>query len=138
MNTPVREPDPRRQQSREISLRLSLLDAQVVDVDDLPVGRVDDLELESTDHGVHVTALLIGQRYVGSRIGGITGGFLTRLAHRLSDDDEDGRIGADLVQSWSGMCKLRRPLADLPAAGLERWLSSRVVRHIPGADDEGL
>lgn len=129
---------PEQEPGAEVSLRLSLLDAQVLDADDLPVGRIDDLDLEPDDHGVHVAAVLIGQRHLGPRLGGVTGRFLTRSARRLTDDSDGARIGADLVTHWPGMCRLRLPLADLPLAGLEKWLSARVVRHIPGADHEGL
>ena len=121
-----------------VSLRLSLMDAQVVDADHLPVGRIDDLELELGDDGVRISAVLVGQRYLGPRLGGATGRFLTWWARRLADSGEDGRIDAGEVLSWSGMCRLRGRLADLPVAGLERWFSTRVVRHIPGADDEGI
>ncbi len=57
--------ESRQHDNSEVSLRLSLLDAQVLDAEDLPVGRVDDLELESDGVDVKVIGVLIGQRHLG-------------------------------------------------------------------------
>jgi len=83
-------------------------------------------------------ALLVGQRHLGPRVGGITGELMGRTSRRLSHDPAGGRVGPADVASWSGLLKLRHPLADLDLAPLEKWLSARVVRRIPGGDDEGL
>jgi hypothetical protein len=123
---------------REVSLRLRLLDAQVLDADDLPVGRVDDLELQLDDQVLPVTAVLIGQRHLGPRLGGITGRLMAGSAGRLAGIADQARVAAELVTSWSGRCKLGLPLDQLPIAGLEKWLAAHVVRHIPGAGDEGI
>lgn len=136
---------------REVSVRLELLDAQIIDADDLPIGRVDDLEIDlgtrSDDASgrlaraaaePRLVALLVGQRHLGPRVGGITGELMARTGRRLSHDPAGGRVEPEDVASWSGMLKLRRRLADLDLAPLEKWLSARVVRLIPGGDDEGL
>lgn len=125
--------------SDEVSLRLTLLDAQVVDADDLPVGRVDDLEITQDAGGRPlVVALLVGQRHLAPRIGGLTGGLLGGVARRLAHDPGEGRVDAADIVRWTGMPQLRDRLADAPLAGLEKWLSRHVVRHLPGADDAGL
>lgn len=110
----------RQHDNSEVSLRLSLLDAQVLDAEDLPVGRVDDLELESDGHDVKVTGVLIGQRHLGPRLGGVTGKLLTWSAHRLATDPQGGRIDAGAVATWYGMLKLRHRLADLPRGEASR------------------
>ncbi|HEY0644072.1 MAG TPA: hypothetical protein VGD39_11675 [Nocardioides sp.] len=125
----------------EVSLRLVILDAQVVDADDLPVGRVDDLDLDVSTvagGGPRVAALLVGQRHLAPRIGGVTGILLGGLAHHLAHDTGGGRIDAARVGRWTNMPKLLDRLDETPAAGLEKWLSHHVVRHLPGADDAGL
>jgi hypothetical protein len=111
---------------------------QVVDVDRLPVGRVDDLEIVSEEGAPRVTALLIGQRHLGPRLGGITGGVMARSAQRLAADPAAARVDVTEVASWSDLVALRRRLVDLPIAGLEKWLAGRVVTHLPGADDAGI
>jgi len=134
---------------REVSVRLELLDAQIVDADDLPIGRVDDLEIDldiddapgdiaEAGREPTIVALLVGQRHLGPRLGGITGEIMARSGWRLSRDSAGGRVEPSDVASWSGMLMLRRRLADLDLAPLEKWLSARVVRWIPGGDDEGL
>lgn len=120
------------------SLRLSLLDAQVLDAGDRPIGRVDDLDLEPDDQGLRITALRVGQRHLGPRVGGLTGSLLGWVGDRLDHDPGSGRIDVADVASWSSMVKLRRRLAEVPVAGLEKWLSTHAVRHLPGARDEGV
>lgn len=129
---------PSPHDSSAVSLRLSLLDVQVLDADGLPVGRVDDLELEPDEHRLRVTGVLIGQRHLGPRLGGVTGHLLTWSARRLAEDPNGGRVEAGGVASWSGMLRLRHRLVDLPIADLEKALATSVVRHVPGADDAGV
>lgn len=125
--------------AQEVSLRLVLLDAQVVDCDDLPIGRVDDLEIDTGATGSpEVAALLIGQRHLAPRIGGLSGALLAGIAEQLAHDSSGGRVPAERVARWTEMPQLVDRLADAPVAGLEKWLSSRVVRRLPGSDDEGI
>lgn len=138
---------------REVSVRLELLDVQIIDADDLPVGRVDDLEIDlgpgpqpdasdrmfaGAAQEPTILALLVGQRHLGPRVGGITGDLMARTGRRLSHDPAGGRVEPADVASWSGMLKLRHRLVDVDLAPLEKWLSARLVRRIPGGDDEGL
>ncbi|WP_435769505.1 hypothetical protein [Nocardioides sp. SYSU DS0651] len=122
-----------------VSLRLDLLDKQVVDAEDEPVGRIDDLELAPGDGGagLAVAALLVGQSHLGARMGGVSGRLLTALTQRLTHDSDAGRLGVAEVRTWTEMPRLRRKLDELPAAGLETWMRANVVRRLPGADDEG-
>jgi sporulation protein YlmC with PRC-barrel domain len=52
---------------------LELLDRQLLDVDGLMLGKVDDVELTQTDEGLAVTALLTGQVALLHRLGGSLG-----------------------------------------------------------------
>jgi sporulation protein YlmC with PRC-barrel domain len=63
---------PNKLQSR-IDGALELLDRQLLDVDGLMLGKVDDVELTQTDQGLTVTALLTGQVALLHRLGGHLG-----------------------------------------------------------------
>ena len=122
------------------SLRFSLLDLQIVDRDDLPVCRVDDLELQLPTRGGSpvVTAVLTGAQALGERLGGATGTVLSGPAARLRRTTEEGpaRIPMDLVRAEDAQLRLTVPLSQLPhVAGLERWLAQFVVAPVPGAGD---
>jgi len=52
---------------------LELLDRQLLDVDGRMLGKVDDVELTPTEHGLTVTALLTGQVALLHRLGGRLG-----------------------------------------------------------------
>jgi sporulation protein YlmC with PRC-barrel domain len=56
---------------------LELLDRQILDVDGRMLGKVDDVELTQTDHGLTVTAVLTGQIALLHRLGGRLGNELT-------------------------------------------------------------
>ncbi len=124
---------------REASLRTDILDHQVVDSEDLPLGRVDDVELDlsgASGKEPRVTLMLCGQEPLGERLGGLTGGLLARMARRLRGSDGFS-FTPDDVEEWEPLVKLRSRFADLDAAPLEKWLSNRVVGHLPGASDAG-
>lgn len=128
------------EQSERMSLRLDLLDRQIVDTDRTPIGRVDDLELEPSGPGgrPQVATLLCGQVFLGDRLGGRLGSVLSRTARRLSDPGSGRpagfRAGPAEVEEWGSLIKLRARLEELPrAAALEHWLSDNVVRRLPGS-----
>lgn len=125
---------------KEISLRLDVLDLELVDAEGVPVGRVDDVELVVSGGPPRVASLLSGQAVLGRRLADLVGDTLTRIARRFSDqpDGPGLRVEVDDVQRWGAFLELRARLEDLPrAAPLERWLSLHVVRRIPGARDAG-
>jgi sporulation protein YlmC with PRC-barrel domain len=57
----------------ELDAAFELLDRQLLDVDGLMLGKVDDVELTQTDDGLTVTALLTGQIALLHRLGGSLG-----------------------------------------------------------------
>ena len=126
---------------REASLRIEILDQQVVDREGLPFGRVDDVELDlslAPEMEPRVTRLLCSQEVLGERLGGLTGALLARSARRLRAESRAGFAFRPVdVAAWVPVVRLRSRLADLDAAPLERWLGDRVVRHLPGASDAG-
>jgi hypothetical protein len=123
-----------------LSVRLDLLDAQIVDSERRLVGKVDDLELDLDRGGApRIAALLTGLEALGERLGGPLGHAAAATASRLRPrDDPDGptRIDAALVRRIDTFVELRVALADLPhVAALERWLARNLVARIPGAGD---
>jgi hypothetical protein len=118
-------------------VRFSLLDQQLVDAHDLPVGRVDDIELEHQGDGPpRVAALLVGAQALGQRIGGRTGSTVAALAARARGDVSRGptRIEAARIAELEPQVLLKVGLEDLPeVAALERWLSTHFVERLPGA-----
>lgn len=118
--------------SADVSVRFTLLDQQLVDVDGLPFGRIDDLELTDDDRPA-VAALLTGTQALGERLGGTVGRRLAAVSARPA------RIDAELIQELEPLVRLSVPLAELTqVARLERWLSRHVVEPLPGAGDADL
>lgn len=114
---------------RLLDARLHLLDRQLLDDNDDPVGIVDDLELSDIEvdtdiaagaDAPQVTALLSGQ-VVGTRI---FGGDPPRS--RLQE------IPWELVASVDAVVQLKPTDMTLDVNWVERWLRDYVMKHIPG------
>lgn len=126
---------------RHFSARFSLLDHQLLDCHGLPIGRVDDAELDvsGADAPPRVTALLTGAEALGQRLGGLVGGLMSHGAARLRDpEDARGPVKLDpeLIAELEPLIKLRVGFADLPhVGGLERWLGRHFVGRLPGTGD---
>jgi hypothetical protein len=127
--------------TEHVSLRIALLDKQLVDCDQRPFGRVDDIQIDIGVPGgrPRVSAILTGQRALGQRLGGLLGRTMMATAKRLSQDPAAGgatRIDPRLVRSLEPLVQLAVPLAELThVASLERWLARHVVEPLPGAGD---
>jgi hypothetical protein len=122
----------------DLSARISLLDNQIVDRDEIPIGRVDDVELAIPDGRgpARVTALLTGSQALGERIGGGIGDAMAKVSARLrspSAPQGPTRLDPDLIEDLEPLLKLKVPLRDLDqVAGLERWLTENVMEKLPG------
>lgn len=124
--------------SREISLRIALLDNQVVDCNRLPIGRVDDLEIEVEDGRPRVTEIVTGSEALGGRIGGLLGHWMAAISARLRSSTEEGppRIEIGAVEEIEPLIELRVDKDEMPeVAGLERWLAARFVGRLPRSGD---
>lgn len=119
----------KRHRGRSLDARLHLLDRQLLDDDDGPVGIVDDLELSGLelDRDIansadppRVTGLLSGQ-VVATRI---FGGSAPRS--RLQE------IPWDLVHSVGVVVKLKPTDMTIDVSWVERWLRDHIVKRIPG------
>lgn len=120
--------------ARVLDLNLRLLDRQVIDVDGRLVCNVDDLEFERTPDGsLIVTAILVGPRALGPRIGGRLGRWVVSIARRLADTDAPPRIDFAAVSEIGSDVRLRVPRRQLDVAPLEDWIDEYVVARIPGS-----
>jgi sporulation protein YlmC with PRC-barrel domain len=124
---------------RELDLRLHLMDHQVIDRNGRMVCKVDDLELTEDGAGnLVVTAIILGPRALGPRLGGRLGGWVSGLAQRLSTLDRQAppRIDFGLVTDIGTAVTVTRTVAELDVAPLESWVAGHVIDRIPGARHE--
>lgn len=113
---------------RLLDARLSLLDRQVLDVDGVPVGVVDDLELDDVPPGPvdhtqpppSVRALLHGPVILERLFGG-------RRPRAHFD-----RIGWDTIGEIGAAIRLAVPADRVPTSWLEDWLRDNLIVHLPG------
>lgn len=125
--------------TRRYSLRLDLLDEQLLDIDELPFGRIDDLEvtLHEAGRAPTIETLTTGLQSFGERIGGLTGAVFARAAQRLRPPD--GTTGPASIECSDIMeveerVRVRWRLEERrDIAGLEHWLAQHVVEAIPGS-----
>lgn len=113
-----------------------LLDRQIVDVDGLPVGKVDDVEFAVDEEGYpYVAYLLSGHAALGPRVGGVAGRLLVAVADRLVADPpaRPRRIPFSLVVGVGSAVRLRARGAELPESPVEGYLRRRLIARIPGA-----
>jgi hypothetical protein len=114
---------------RLLDARLHLLDRQLLDHTDAPVGIVDDLEITDIDidrdirsgtEAPQVTGVLSGQ-VVTARIFGGT----PPVSHLQV-------IPWELVACIAVVVKLKPTDMTFDAGWVERWLRERIIKHIPG------
>ena len=113
----------------KLDARLHLLDRQLLDDEDAPVGIVDDLELDGIEEDTdidpgaaapQVTAILSGH-VLGTRIFGGT-----PPRSRLQE------IPWELVASVGVTVKLRPTDMSFDVQWTEHWLRDHIIAHIPG------
>lgn len=114
---------------------LDLLDREILDVDNQPVGKVDDLELsDPADGPPRIEALLLGTSAYGTRLGGRLGRWLQHGGSRLAGTEAPIRIPMTMVAEIDVSVRLSVAVASLPrATQVEDWLRDRFVGRIPGA-----
>ena len=119
----------KRHRGRLIDARLHLLDRQLLNEYDDPVGIVDDLELSGVEldrdvadgsQAPQVTELLSG-RVVATRI---LGGAPPRSLMQ--------QIPWKLVDAVGVVVRLKQTDETFEVDWVERWLRDRIIRHIPG------
>lgn len=121
----------------DLDVGLDLLDREIIDVDDKPVGKVDDVELSDGDGPPEIVALLMGPAAYGRRVGGRPGRWIEGIAATLAQTKEPIRIPMAIVAEIDVSVRLSVELASLQrATRLEDWLRDHFVGRIPGAHRE--
>ncbi len=122
---------------QELHAVFDLLDRQIVDARDQPVGKVDDLRLEERGRGrFEVVALLVGPQAFGHRIGGRIGDWIVAAARRAASRPEPVHIPIELVDEISASVKLTVAAEDIPRArDAENWLRDHFIGRIPGSEN---
>jgi len=111
-------------------------DAQLLDRKRERIGRIDGLVLE-LEEGCppRVATILVGGLVRGERIGGWAVA-LARLLRRAAGMKSDGvsRIPFGAVREISGAIQVDVDEETLDSEAVERWLSTHVIRRLPGGD----
>jgi sporulation protein YlmC with PRC-barrel domain len=122
---------------RLVNAGLELLDAQMIDVEGMMAGKVDDVELEMPEDGgpPFAPAILSGPAALGRRIGGRYGRWLESVHRRLHPDaePEPARVGFGVVKKLGNHLDLIVSKDDLQVTEVERWIRELVIGRIPGA-----
>jgi hypothetical protein len=121
---------------RTIDAGLSLLDRQIIDVDERFAGNVDDLELTVLDEGApYVTAILAGPGSLSRRIGGRLGSWIESVHARLhpSSDPVPASISWGVVTEVGSAVRLSVPRSALEVDLFESWVREHVIGRIPGS-----
>lgn len=121
------------------SLRVGLLDKQMIDCDQLPVGRVDDVEIDFGEGPEpRISAILTGSQALGDRIGGVIGRWMAASSRRFRRKPSDGptTISPAYIIELEPLVELGASFDELEGvAPLERWLSDNFIRKLPGTGD---
>jgi hypothetical protein len=114
---------------RLLDARLHLLDRQLLDDDDDPVGIVDDLELTDFPLDADISAGTAAPRVTGILSGQVVG---TRIFGGEPPRSRLQEIPWDLVHSVDTVVKLKPTDMTFDGGWIERWMRDRVIKHIPG------
>lgn len=116
---------------------LDLLDRQIIDADQQPVGKVDDVHF-ATDSAEPplLSALLSGAQALGERMGGLIGGAMAGTARRMLTEPRDGAR----TVPWSDVAELgyvlglRAGISELNLEPvLEVWMRDNIIGPLPGS-----
>lgn len=118
-----------------LDLDLHLLDRQVVDCEDEPVAKVDDVEFTVDDEGrLRLTALLVGPEALGARLGGRLGQWVSDVGRRLRPDlSEPPRVPIEDVASLGEPIRLARHRDDYDFPRSEAWCRQHMIDRLPGS-----
>ena len=121
-------PDAPRPSGRLIDARLHLLDRQLFNADDAPVGIVDDLDVDiptDVDIAVSAPAPLV--------TGILTGQVLaTRIFGGHPPRSKLHAVPWRLITKIGTVVQLSADAEDFDSLWLERWLRDHVIGRIPG------
>jgi sporulation protein YlmC with PRC-barrel domain len=120
---------------RAVDAALHLLDRQILDIDLLPVAKVDDVEctIREPDALPIVTALLCGPAAWGPRVGGRLGAWIVAVHRRITGRNRPVRIPFQLVKRIESSVDLTIDRDASGAVALDHWVRRHVIGRIPGA-----
>ena len=121
-------PDAPHPSGRLIDARLHLLDRQLLDVDEAPVGIVDDLDLD-IPMGVEVAASAPAPLVTGILTGQV---LATRIFGGRPPRAKLQVIPWRLITKIGTVVQLSSDAEDLDSLWLEHWLRDHIIRRIPG------
>ena len=122
--------------ARTLDAGLDLLDRQILDSNDTPVGKVDDVEFAFDEQGRPVaTALLLGPLVLGARLGGHLGVWVVAVGRRFRPEQspDPARISIDDIRDLGDTVNLRIPVEETGTQKLEVWLRRHIIERLPGA-----
>lgn len=121
--------------STRIDLARDVLDSEIRDAEDQPMGRVDGILAEIRDDAPpRVTFLEVSGVTLARRLHPRLGPRVRRLARRLSPTrGRPCRIPWTRVRELGRTIRVDMPGDVTPARAWERWLRKRVIGRIPGA-----
>lgn len=122
---------------RTLWAALELLDRQILDCDETPAGKVDDLEFEAATRPGELpvlTNILSGQAALAYRLNRRIARGLEYLRRVIEPASEPGpgRISWSLVKDVTTNVALSVRARDVPNAAVERWLAEHIIGRLPG------
>jgi hypothetical protein len=114
---------------RLLDARLHVLDRQLLDHEDAPIGIVDDLELTDVELDSDIPAGTKAPRVTGLLSGKVVA---TRILGGHPPRSRLQEIPWDTVRSVDTVVKLKPTEMTLDVDWVERWLRERIIKHIPG------
>jgi hypothetical protein len=115
---------------------LALLDRQILDCEDRPFAKVDDLEVAFDSGGrPYVSAILCGPGAAGPRLGGRVGRWIVAVWRRLHPavDPHPVVIPMNVVARIDSAVHLSVAADTTSARALDRWAVEHIIDRIPGA-----
>jgi hypothetical protein len=122
-------PDAPKPRGRMLDARLHLLDRQLLDDSDEPVGIVDDLDLDGVEAGVDIARGTPAPRVSGILTGQV---LATRIFGGQPPRSKLQPLPWQLVAKIGAVVQLRPTDQSFDGLWLEHWLRDHVIGHIPG------
>ena len=128
---------PEEAPGRLLAAGLELLDLQMIDVDGMMAGNVDDLQLTFPEEGgpPFVSRILAGPGALAGRLGGRVGRWLESVHRRLHPKEHAGpaTVPFGVVKNIGNHVELTVSRSTLEVSRFEDWVRDRIISRIPGA-----
>lgn len=121
---------------RDLDVLLSLFDRQVLDAEDAPIGKVDDVELgHRADGRLMLEALLLGPDALTLRFGEPSARWSHAIWARLRTPNTPApaRIALGALTRLDGAVHVAVRAEQVGNDGLERWVRRHLIGKLPGS-----